>query len=76
MATFGSELLAAALAGTEPGEHPLRHVAELPARHGRPQAWPTWVEPDVIRAFTERGSVRRGHTSSRPRNWRTPGIMS
>ena len=55
MASFGSELLAAALAGTAAGEHPLRHVAELPARSGRPTAWPTWVEPDVVRAFTDRG---------------------
>jgi DEAD/DEAH box helicase domain-containing protein len=55
MVTFGSELLAAAVAGTEAGEHPLRHVAELPARHGRQQPWPRWVEPDVLRAFTDRG---------------------
>ncbi len=55
MVTFGSELLAAAVAGTEAGEEPLRHVAELPARHGRPQPWPAWVEPDVLRAFTDRG---------------------
>jgi DEAD/DEAH box helicase domain-containing protein len=53
--TFGSELLAAAVAGTEAGEHPLRHVAELPARHGSQRPWPTWVEPDVLRAFTDRG---------------------
>jgi DEAD/DEAH box helicase domain-containing protein len=53
--TFGSELLAAAVAGTEADEHPLRHVAELPARHGRQRPWPTWVEPDVLRAFTDRG---------------------
>ena len=55
MVTFGSELLAAAVAGTEAGEHPLRHVAELPARHGSQRPWPTWVEPDVLRAFTDRG---------------------
>ena len=55
MVTFGSELLAAVLAGTDAGEHPLRHVAELPARHGRQQPWPTWVEADVLRAFTDRG---------------------
>ena len=55
MVTFGSELLAAVVAGIEAGEHPLRHVAELPARHGRQQPWPTWVEPDVLRAFTDRG---------------------
>jgi DEAD/DEAH box helicase domain-containing protein len=55
MVTFGSELLAAAVAGTDAGEHPLRHVAELPARHGRQRPWPTWVEPDVLRAFTDRG---------------------
>jgi DEAD/DEAH box helicase domain-containing protein len=55
MASFGSELLAAALAGTSPGEHPLRHVAELPPRSGRPHGWPAWAEPDVVRAFTDRG---------------------
>lgn len=55
MASFGSELLAAALAGTAHGEHPLRHVAELPARGGRPHNWPAWAEPDVVRAFTDRG---------------------
>ena len=55
MASFGSELLAAALAGTAADEHPLRHVAELPPRSGRPHGWPTWAEPDVVRAFAERG---------------------
>ncbi|OBH10298.1 DEAD/DEAH box helicase [Mycobacterium sp. E1747] len=55
MASFGSELLAAALAGTAADEHPLRHVAELPARSGRPHRWPAWAEPDVVRAFTDRG---------------------
>ncbi|OMC45939.1 DEAD/DEAH box helicase [Mycobacterium sp. IS-1264] len=55
MASFGSDLLAAALAGTAAGEHPLRHVAELPARGGRRQGWPDWAEPDVVRAFADRG---------------------
>lgn len=55
MASFGSELLAAALAGTAPDEHPLRHVAELPPRSGRQDRWPAWAEPDVVRAFTDRG---------------------
>ena len=55
MASFGADLLAAALAGTAPGEHPLRHVAELPARSGRPHGWPEWADPDVVRAFTDRG---------------------
>lgn len=55
MASFGSDLLAAALAGTAADEHPLRHVAELPARSGRPHDWPGWAEPDVIGAFAERG---------------------
>jgi DEAD/DEAH box helicase domain-containing protein len=57
MASFGSELLAAALAGTPSGEHPLRHVAELPPRSGRPHSWPAWADPDVVRAFTDRGIV-------------------
>ena len=55
MASFGSDLLAAALAGTAAGEHPLRHVAELPPRSGRPHSWPPWADPDVVRAFADRG---------------------
>jgi DEAD/DEAH box helicase domain-containing protein len=55
VASFGSDLLAVALAGTAAGEHPLRHIAELPARSGRQQAWPDWAEPDVVRAFADRG---------------------
>lgn len=58
MASFGADLLAVALAGTAPDERPLRHVAELPARGGRPHRWPDWVEPDVVRAFAGRGITR------------------
>ncbi|HET9874339.1 MAG TPA: DEAD/DEAH box helicase [Mycobacterium sp.] len=54
-ANFGSELLAAALADAEPNQHPLRHVAELPASRGRSDRWPAWAEPDVVRAFSDRG---------------------
>lgn len=53
--TFGSDLLTAAVAGGGTDEHPLRHVAELPPRHGHSRPWPTWAEPDVIHAFTESG---------------------
>lgn len=55
MASFGSDLLAVALAGAASDEHPLRHVAELPARSGRPRDWPDWAGPDLIRAFSDRG---------------------
>jgi DEAD/DEAH box helicase domain-containing protein len=55
VASFGSDLLAVALAGTPADEHPLRHVAELPARGGRPHSWPRWAEPEVVAAFTGRG---------------------
>jgi DEAD/DEAH box helicase domain-containing protein len=55
VASFGADLLAVALAGAAPGEHPLRHVAELPARSGRSHSWPEWAEPDVVAAFTGRG---------------------
>ncbi|MDI3313527.1 MAG: DEAD/DEAH box helicase [Mycobacterium sp.] len=55
MASFGDKLLAAVIAGTEPNEHPLRHVARLPPRTGRTRGWPGWAEPDVVRAFTDRG---------------------
>ncbi|HEX7322396.1 MAG TPA: DEAD/DEAH box helicase [Mycobacterium sp.] len=54
-ASFGRELLSAALAGAGSDEHPLRHVADLPASRGRPERWPDWAEPDVVRVFTERG---------------------
>jgi len=52
---FGRALLSCAIEGTDPDEHPLRHVADLPARQGRPQAWPRWADPDVVRAFVDRG---------------------
>ena len=52
---FGRELLACALEGTDPSEHPLRHVADLAPRKGRPQRWPQWADPDVVRAFHDRG---------------------
>ncbi|OBH01523.1 DEAD/DEAH box helicase [Mycobacterium sp. E2699] len=55
MASFGADLLTVALAGTAAGERPLRHVAELPARSGRPHSWPEWAEPDVVGAFAARG---------------------
>jgi DEAD/DEAH box helicase domain-containing protein len=45
---FGSELLAAALAGTETTESPIRHIAELPARPGQRQPWPDWADGDVV----------------------------
>ena len=44
---FGRALLACAIDGTHPDEQPLRHVADLPPRPGRPQAWPQWADPDV-----------------------------
>ena len=56
MADFGRELLACAVEGTaKNGQNPLRHVADLPARRGRPQAWPPWAHPDVVQAFVDRG---------------------
>jgi DEAD/DEAH box helicase domain-containing protein len=55
MASFGRELLACAVAGTDPAESPLRHVAELPSREGKPQGWPSWAQPDLVRTFADRG---------------------
>ena len=52
---FGRELLACALEGTDAKEHPLRHVADLSPREGRPQQWPRWADPDAVRAFHDRG---------------------
>ncbi|WP_236950309.1 DEAD/DEAH box helicase [Mycobacterium sp. MS1601] len=54
-ANFGSELLSAAISGTDPAENPIRHVAELPARHGRTGQWPTWADPEIVALFTDRG---------------------
>src|SRR3954463_8615537 len=55
MSDFGRELLACAVEGTDPEENPLRHVADLAPRQARPQAWPHWADPDVVRAFNDRG---------------------
>lgn len=55
MASFGGELLAAAVAGAESSAEALRHVAELPARPANTAEWPAWVEPDVLSAFQDHG---------------------
>ncbi len=55
MSDFGRELLACAVEGTDPDEKPLRHVADLAPRQARSQAWPHWADPDVVRAFHDRG---------------------
>ncbi|MDX1889824.1 DEAD/DEAH box helicase [Mycolicibacterium sp. 050158] len=52
---FGRELLACAVEGTDPDEHPLRHVADLAPRRARSRPWPQWADPDVVRAFADRG---------------------
>lgn len=58
-ADFGRELLSCAIEGTSTdGYDPLRHVADLPPRHGRPQAWPQWADPDVVQAFVDQGIER------------------
>ncbi len=54
-ANFGSDLLSAAISGTDGHEHPVRHIAELPPRQGRRKDWPQWADPAVVHAFTERG---------------------
>lgn len=55
MVSFGSALLAAAVAGAESSPVALRHVAELPARPANAVDWPAWVQPDVLRAFHDHG---------------------
>ena len=52
---FGRELLACAVDGTPSGEDPLRHVADIPARPGKPDRWPQWAHPEVIQALQDRG---------------------
>ncbi|KUI36892.1 DEAD/DEAH box helicase [Mycobacterium sp. GA-2829] len=55
MSDFGRELLSCAVAGVGADEQPLRHVADLPPRTGRPESWPEWAHPDVVQAFIDRG---------------------
>lgn len=56
MVSFGSELLAVAVADAESAPRvSLRHVAELAARQAVPASWPDWVQPDVLGAFSDRG---------------------
>lgn len=52
---FGRELLACVVEGTPADEQPLRHVADLAPRRARTHAWPAWADPDVVRAFHDRG---------------------
>ncbi len=52
---FGRELLACAVEGTAADEHPLRHVADLAPRRAKSQPWPHWADPDLVRAFHDRG---------------------
>ncbi|HEX4247457.1 MAG TPA: DEAD/DEAH box helicase [Pseudonocardia sp.] len=51
-------LLARVLAGVAPGESPLTHVAELPARAAEEAEWPAWAHPRAVEALTGLG-VRR-----------------
>ena len=52
---FGRELLAFAVDGTDPDEHPLRHVEDLAPRRADARSWPQWADPDMLRAFADRG---------------------
>ena len=52
---FGRDLLGCAVRGTDPDEHPLRHVEDIPPRRSRHRPWPQWVDPAVVDAFAERG---------------------
>ncbi len=52
---FGRDLLTRAIEGTDPDEHPVRHVEDLPPRRGAPRDWPRWADPDLVAAFADRG---------------------
>ena len=52
---FGRDLLACAVDGTDPAEHPLRHVSDIAPRRAHSRPWPQWADPDVVRAFVDRG---------------------
>jgi DEAD/DEAH box helicase domain-containing protein len=51
-------LLGRVLAGVAPGESPLTHVVELPARPARESDWPAWADPRAVAALTELGARR------------------
>jgi len=51
-------LLDRVLAGVAPGESPLTHVAQLPARPAEESDWPSWAHPRAMAALRELG-VRR-----------------
>ncbi|EUA78714.1 DEAD/DEAH box helicase family protein [Mycobacterium xenopi 4042] len=36
----------------------MRHVAELAPQAGQPRSWPTWAQPEVVRAFNDYGIGR------------------
>lgn len=52
---FGRELLNCAVEGTPGDNNPLRHVADLAPRTGKPVPWPAWAHPDVVRALHDHG---------------------
>uniref|UniRef100_UPI00397778C0 DEAD/DEAH box helicase n=1 Tax=[Mycobacterium] appelbergii TaxID=2939269 RepID=UPI00397778C0 len=52
---FGRELLVCAVDGTPGDEHPLRHVADLESRQGKPGAWPEWAQPELVQLLKDRG---------------------
>ncbi|WP_395309635.1 DEAD/DEAH box helicase [Mycobacterium sp. AMU20-3851] len=52
---FGRDLLTRAIEGTDPDEHPVRHVEDLPPRRGATRDWPRWADPDLVAAFADRG---------------------
>ncbi|MGB3369401.1 MAG: DEAD/DEAH box helicase [Rhodococcus sp. (in: high G+C Gram-positive bacteria)] len=56
--SYGRSLLDRVLAGTPSGEHPLTHVAELPARMAQFTDWPTWLKPEVRAVLQSRGIPR------------------
>ncbi|MCV7208324.1 DEAD/DEAH box helicase [Mycolicibacterium canariasense] len=52
---FGRELLARAVDGTAAGEHPLRHVTDLPPRRAQTRPWPDWAPAELVTAYADRG---------------------
>ena len=53
--SYGQELLAAALAGTNPDASPLTHTEVIPPAVARFASWPQWLDPSIIAAYAEVG---------------------
>ncbi|WP_168701595.1 DEAD/DEAH box helicase [Gordonia paraffinivorans] len=56
--TFGTDLLARSLAGTDPESSPLTHLSVIPSRREAFADWPEWVPEPLREAYADNGIER------------------